>query len=260
MGRLDGRRRRLPPDAHPLRCALGHPAERAYLGGRRLLAVQAGPQRRVARRTHQRAPPLEKPPVEALLGAGDRLLEEVERLLVEEAFGPQAVGALLHDVVDAADDRVCRRLALRDPVERLHFLHEVRVGARENGRLPGQELGLPVQEVAEQDRRLIIQIVPGGDHGEPLIQRDLVEEVALAQAARRATGPPRGAGKLLHVHPVFLRDVRDEQLGALSGGVRFRLALGLLRVLPDAEVDVQSRRPIPEPSQDVPERQTVLPP
>src|SRR5437016_6743228 len=121
-GPREGRRglRGALANAHPLGGPLGHPAEGAHLGGRRLPTMHACAERRVVDRS-KALRVLEKSPVQALLGPGGGLLEEVERLLVEEALGTDAVGAFLHDVVDPPDHRVRGRLALGGPVEGLTF-------------------------------------------------------------------------------------------------------------------------------------------
>src|SRR5438270_5914315 len=86
-----GWRRGALANAHPLGGPLGHPAEGAHLRGRRLSTVHARAERRVVDFS-KALRVLEKSPVQALLGPGGGLLEEVERLLVEKALGADAVG------------------------------------------------------------------------------------------------------------------------------------------------------------------------
>src|SRR5207253_3937673 len=194
----------------------------ADLRGRRLSTMDTRAERRVVDLS-KALRLLEKSPVEALLGPRGGLLEEVERFLIEEALGADAVGAFLHDVVDPPDHRVRGRLALGGPVEGLDLLYQVRLGAREHRSLPGKVLRLPVQEVAEEHGRLVVEIVARGDDTEPEVQGGPVEQVPLAQPAGRAGRAPRGAGEFFDVHPELTGDVRDEQFRALAGGIRLGL-------------------------------------
>src|SRR5579864_4953301 len=98
-----GRGRQRQSHPHSLGRPLGHAAESAHFGGRWLTAVDAGSKRGADERLDERAASFQKPPVKTLLRAGGGLLEQVERVFVEEALGPDAVGTLLDDVVDAAD-------------------------------------------------------------------------------------------------------------------------------------------------------------
>ena len=67
---------------------------------------------------------LEKSPVEALLGPRGGLLEEVERFLIEEALGADAVGAFFDDIIDAPKERVDGSLVLAQTKEGLDLADE----------------------------------------------------------------------------------------------------------------------------------------
>ena len=131
---------------------------------------------------------VEEPEVEGVLGAGRPGLDGVERLLVAEVAVALGHRALLDDVVDAPQHAVGGRLPFAQPDQRLDLAGEP-VPGRQHRRLPAEVLGLPVQHVAQQDGRLVVEVVAGGHDVEAAVERGLVDEVPLGHAARRARHP-----------------------------------------------------------------------
>src|SRR5439155_913198 len=84
--------------------------------------------------------------------------------LVEELRGTRGVRTLVDDVIDAAHERVDRRLVFARQVERLHLADELRVRRWQHRPLARQVVLLPAQHVAEEPRRLVVEVVPGGEH------------------------------------------------------------------------------------------------
>src|SRR5262245_42181980 len=72
---------------------------------------------------------------EVVLGARRGVLQPAEDLLVHDGGRALRERALLHDVVDPAQEGVRRGLALGEPVERLHPPHQLGVGGGQHGRL-----------------------------------------------------------------------------------------------------------------------------
>src|SRR6266849_2980043 len=93
---------------------------------------------------------LQKAEEKIVLGPRRRLLEPVENLLVGDGRGPGREGALVHDVVDAPQEGIGRRLALGEPVERLDAPGQLGMRRGERGRLARERVGLPVEHVAEE--------------------------------------------------------------------------------------------------------------
>src|SRR5206468_7962582 len=77
------------------------------------------------------ARPIEEAEEEVVFGAGGRLLHPAQDLFVGDRRGARRERAFLDDVVDAAKERIGRRLALRQPIERLHATHQL--GMRDGG-------------------------------------------------------------------------------------------------------------------------------
>src|SRR5260370_11402385 len=101
---------------------------------------------------------------EVVLGPGRGLLQAVQHLLVGDRRGPLGERALLHDVVDPAQERVGCGLELGEAVERLHATHQLPVLRRQPRRLPRPGVGLPVHQPPQQGRRLVVQGVARGHH------------------------------------------------------------------------------------------------
>ena len=97
----------------------------------------------------------------------------VEQVFVEDRLRAHRVGALLDNVVNAAQDGVGRRLALGQPEERFYLLDQA-VFFGQHRRLPAQVARLPAKHVAEQRRRLVVQVVARGDHAELVVYATLL--------------------------------------------------------------------------------------
>src|SRR3954454_18147569 len=90
--------------------------------------------------------------------------------------------ALLDLIVDASKQAVRGRLALPQPVERLDLPREA--GARrQHGMLTPQVAGLPAQHVAEEDGRLVVEVVTGGDDVVAVLDGDRVEQMPFRESA-----------------------------------------------------------------------------
>ena len=83
---------------------------------------------------------------------------------------------------------VGRHLALAEAHQRLDLAGEAVAGGQHR-QLAAQVLGLPVQHVAEQHGRLVVEVVAGDDDVVAAVDGGLVEQVALRQPARRARRP-----------------------------------------------------------------------
>src|SRR5207249_8111021 len=81
-------------------------------------------------------------------------LDGVQLLLGAEVLVAQRVRALLDDVVDAVEHAVGGRLALTHPYQRLDLASEA-VRRGKHGALAGEVVGVPPQDVAEQDGCLV---------------------------------------------------------------------------------------------------------
>src|SRR5438552_3518899 len=175
---------------------VGELAERAHRPRRDLAAARAlvqlhrlGPLERGARL-------LEKAEEEVVLGPGRRLLHAVEDLLVRDGGGALGERALLDDVVDAAQERVGRRLALGQAVERLHAPDQLGVRGGQRRRLARQRVRLPVPPRAEQRRGLAVPVVAGGPHRHAVLEGRTVPAVALQEVGGAEGGvvPPEHEG------------------------------------------------------------------
>src|SRR5437016_1192344 len=237
---------------------VGELTKGADRAGRHLAAALALPERDGIGLLERRPALLEEAEQEVVLGARRIVLHPAEDLLVSDRRGALRERALVHDVVDPAEEGVGRGLLLRQPVEGLHAADELWMRRRQRGRLPRERVGLPLQHRAQQGRRLVVQVVAGGHHREAVLERGPIHQVALGEAAPGARRPPRD-----------LLDVRDRsahRLGHRGDDERHPprrregLALGLRydRVLEDAEVEVESRGLVALLEEDVPERQRIL--
>src|SRR5215467_1272843 len=196
---------------------------------------------------------------EVVLGPWRGFLEPVEDLLVGDGSGALGEGTFLDDVVDAAQEGVGGSLPLGESVQWLDPARELGMRGVEGGRLARQRIHLPVEHVAEEHGRLVVQVVPSGDHAIAVLHRRPVHQVAFAEAAGGAGRPTR---RLLH-----LRDRGAHALGhrlhdqLLPAGSRegFALGLGFDGVVEDAEVEIQTGRGIAGLDQDIPQGEGVLP-
>ena len=135
-------------------------------------------------RSERRGRLAEESEVEVGLGAGRHQLDLVEGVLVAEVLVAGRHRALLDDVVDARHDAVGSHLALAEAHQRLDLAREAVAGGQHR-MLTTEVLGLPVQHVAEQHGGLVVEVVAGDEHVEAAVDRRLVEQVTLRQAARR---------------------------------------------------------------------------
>src|SRR5436309_3265041 len=168
--------------------------------------------------------------------------------------------ALLDDVVDPREEGVRGRLELREPVERLDPSRELGMRRGEGGRLAREGLGLPVQDRAEQRGRLVIEVVPGGHHRVAVLERRPVHEVALGEPTGRAGWTARDLLDLGDGRAHRLRHALDVELLAARAGEGLAPGPGLLRVVEDAQVEIEAGRPVPVLDEHVPEGQRVLAP
>src|SRR5580765_1360675 len=221
-------------------------AARAFVEGHRLGALEGGTR------------PLEKAEEEVVLGARRGVLHTAQGFLVRDRRGPLRERAFLDDVVDLAQEGEGGRLALREPIERLHAPHQLRVRRGQRGRLARQRLGPPVHDRAEQGCRLVVEVVAGGHHRHPMVERHPIHEVALREAAAGARRPPRDVLDDRHRRADLVAHGADDQRDA--AGRRELLALGLRldRVFEDPEVEIETGRLVAFVDQDVPERERVL--
>ena len=129
---------------------------------------------------------------------------------------------------------------------------------RQRGRLARERVGLPVGDRAEQRRRLVVEVVAGRDDADAAVERDAIHEIPLGEAAARARGPSRDLLDDGDGPPDLLGHGGHDQRNAAARGELLALPPGLHRVVEDAEVEVESRRPVALVEQDVPERERVL--
>ena len=133
---------------------------------------------------------LEEAEQERGLRARRALLDLVEHLLVAEVAVAGGHRALLDDVVDAAEHAV--RGDSRSPSRTSGFTLRTKPARRGQHRVLAAEVArLPAQHVAEQHRGFVVEVVPGREHVVAVVERGVVEQVALRQAARASTA--RGA-------------------------------------------------------------------
>src|SRR6266511_2557382 len=248
---LGGRAESLPQDLGP------GPAERAEPAGGGLPAPFARRQLRCVLVLEQRRRPIDVSQQELGLGPGARPLELVHRGLVPELGVPADQRALLHHIVDPAQERVRGGLQLGQPDQRFDLLHHA-LARREDRELPGDVLGLPPKRVPEQRGSLVVQVVAGGHHVEPVVQGHPVEHVPLREAAHGACGP----GPLLagggDVVAVLAAEVHVDEVRFVFVGEGLRDNAGALRVLADPEPQVHPGGPVSQIEEDLPQPQGVL--
>ena len=114
------------------------------------------------------------------------------------------------------------------------------VARREHRELAGEVLDLPAQRVAEQHGGLVVEVVAGDDDVVAAVERGLVEQVALAQPARRARHPAGGPRRGRDVVAVLVAQRHLDQLQAALGGEVAGVRRRRLAVVADAEADVQA--------------------
>src|SRR5438128_499193 len=204
------------------------------------------------------ARPIEEAEEEVVLGAGGRLLHPAQDLFVGDRRGARRERAFLDDVVDAAKERIGRRLALRQPIERLHATHQLGMRRRQRRRLPRERVGLPVHDRPEQRRRFVVEIVTGGHHGKPVLEGDAIHQVALAEPASRTRRSSRHGLDDRHGRADLFGDGGDDQRHAMGGREFLAAGLRLDGIVEGAEVEVEAGRPVALLAQHRPQRQRVL--
>ena len=192
-----------------------------------------------------------------MLGAGRLYFDVVERSLVGEVLVAHRHGALLDDVVDPPQKTVRRSLTLAQPDQGLHLSGEA-VAGLQHRQLPAEILGLPPQGVAHQHRRLVVEVVAGGERVVTAAAGGLVEQVALRQAACRTGRPPGRPGTGGDVEAVSLRQIDGVEGETPALRVAAGKAGGRLAVVADAESQVEAVGVVAEVDQDVPHGQAVL--
>src|SRR5438105_1512543 len=120
--------------AAPLRRALdlvGELTKGADRAGRHLAAALALLQRDGIGPLERRPALLEEAEEEVVLGAWRIVLHPAQDLLVGDRRGALRERALIHDVVDPAEEGVRRGLLLRQPIEGFHAADELRMRGRQ---------------------------------------------------------------------------------------------------------------------------------
>src|SRR2546425_889600 len=201
---------------------------------------------------------LQKAEEEVVLGPRRLLFQPVEDLLVGDGGGALGERTFVDDVVDAPQKGVGRRLALGQPIERLHAPGQLGMRGGERGRLARERIGLPVEHVAEEHRRLVVQVVAGGDDRVAVLDGGPIHEVALAEPAGRAGGPARGLLDLGDGRAHGVRHALHDELLAAGGREGLALALGLDGVVEDAQIEIEPRRLVARLDQHVPQREGIL--
>ena len=111
--------------------------------------------------------------------------------------------------------------------------------AGSTGQLAGEIVDVPAHRVAEQHRRLVVEIVAGDDDVVAAVERGPVEQPALRQSARRTRHAPGRHRGRRHVVAVVVAQVDHLQVQASFGGEALDVPTALVGVLTDAEADVQ---------------------
>src|SRR5215211_379412 len=166
--------------------------------------------------------------------------------------------ALLDLIVDALQQAVRGRLALPESVQRLHLPREPG-SRRQHGMLTAQVRSLPTQHVAEKDRRLVVEVVTGGDDVVAVLDGDRVEQVPFRESARPARSSVRRGGGARDVVAEVGGEIDLVELQASIVRERARGVSGGVGVLPDPEPEVEPVGGIAEPEEEVPQRERVLP-
>ena len=111
---------------------------------------------------------------------------------------------------------------------------------REHRQLAGEVVDVPAHRVAEQHRRLVVEIVTGDDDVVAAVERRRVEQLALRQPARRARHAAGGHRRGRHVVAVARRAGRSPcRFSPRSAANARGVPAALVGVLTDAETDVQ---------------------
>ena len=175
-----------------------------------------------------------------------------ERVLVAQVAVARSHRALLDLVVDAAQHAVRRHLPLTQPNQRLDLAGKP-VAASENRQLAGQVVGLPTQRVAEQHRRLVVEVVAGRHRVVAALAGRGVEQVTLRKSARRAGHPAghRSGGGDVEAMVVAQADLPQAQPTFVGEGAG--VDAGVLAVLAYAEPDVEPVGFIAEAEQQIPD-------
>src|SRR4051794_2408030 len=125
-------------------------------------------------------PALEEAEQERGLRSGRAVLQRVEHLLVAQVPVAGRHRALLDLVVDALQHAVRRHLALAQAHQGLDLAHEP--GRRRQHRVLATQVAcVPPEHVAQQHRRLVVEVVAGGDDVVAALDRRGIEEVALRE-------------------------------------------------------------------------------
>src|SRR5439155_24371425 len=143
-------------------------------------------------------------------------------------------------------------LALPEPVQRLDLPREPRCRGQ-HGMLAAQIARLPPENVAEENRRLVVEVVAGGDDVVSVLDGDRVEQVPFRQttrAARSSVRRRRGAWDVV-------TEVGGEvDLVQLETSILRECARGVSRglgVLADPEPQVQPVGAVAEVDEEVPQ-------
>ena len=128
----------------------------------------------------------------------------------------------------------------------------------ERGRLTRERIGLPVEHVAEEHRRLVVQVVAGGDDRVAVLDGGPIHEVALAEPAGRAGGPARGLLDLGDGRAHRVGHALHDELLAAGGREALALGLGLDGVVEDAQIEIEPGRLVARLDQHVPQREGIL--
>ena len=126
---------------------------------------------------------VQKPPVETLLGTGGFCFQPVEHFLVENHFRALGHGTFLDDVVDAIDDGIGRDFPFGEAAEGFDLFRKAFHRCRQRRALFLEIFVLPVQHIAQQTRRFVIEIVAGGHHVVLLLHGCAVELIPLDGSA-----------------------------------------------------------------------------
>ncbi len=193
-----------------------------------------------------------------MLRPGRVFLQLIERRFVVQRRGVVAHGTFVDHVVDLAEHGIGGDLPLGQPMERLDLADQLGPPGGQSRRLLGQIVHLPVQQIAQQPGRFIVQIMAGRDHAEAELPPDPVEGVALERPAGRAGAAPRRIGDLRHAAAIFFAQIIDDQRQPFRIGEGAAFGFGDCRVAADALLHMQPGRRVAHPIQEIPQPQTIL--
>src|SRR6266536_3539062 len=166
--------------------------------------------------------------------------------------------ALLDLIVEAPEHAVRGGLTLAQSVQRLDLPREPRRRGQHR-MLAAQIARLPTQHVAQENRRLVVEVVAGGDDVVSVLDGDRVEQVAFRQTTRATRSSVRRRGGARDVVTEFGGEI---DLVELETSIMRICARGVTRglgVLADPEPQVQPVRAVAEVDEEVPQRERVLP-